>query len=172
MCCIREPGDTGEAVWSDVELRSLIELYLYRFDIPTIALLLARKPVEVVQKLGEKLLDCPKAFPDRSAPAFGRIWSSQDDDLLRFGYQANWSIRDIARRLQRDQLAVVFRIINKVWPPIPKPVLDELSLDTGRFWSVEIDKPAENFGPLADLRGKQVRFCGCIENAYCGHEPF
>ena len=120
-----EPGED----WSWAESRELIELYLQRMDVRMMARYFNKTAFQVITELAWVILGEKYLEQDETQPRYQKRWSLRDHEILTQQYQVGARVPEIANVLRRDELAVAYRIIEKLYPPIPKESLKKVHLE-------------------------------------------
>lgn len=84
---------------------------------------------EVIRELASLVLGASRVSRNHLSPRYGERWSWRDHDLLVEQYRWGASVQDIAKVLQRDELAVAYRILERLTPQIPARTLEVLGLE-------------------------------------------
>ena len=120
-----EPGEN----WSWAESRELIELYLQRMDVRMMARYFNKTAFQVITELAWVILGEKYLEQDETQPRYQKRWSLRDHEILTQQYQLGATVPEIAHVLRRDELAVAYRIIEKLYPPIPQENLSKVHLE-------------------------------------------
>lgn len=106
-------------LWSEIESAGLVAGYTRGASIAMLGSSVGTTHRAVVFELSRLMLKPEGPMVDRAAEKFGHFWSSREEQALRDLYLAGMSLPSIARKLQRDQLGVAFRLFENHIPQLP-----------------------------------------------------
>lgn len=102
---------SGERKWTKAEAERLITLYRSGSNVATMATTLGVDSKDVVYKIARVVYGCTGELEEKSEAAKdGERWTKPDDARLQTYFRAGNSILRIAQRLERTQLAIVWRL--------------------------------------------------------------
>ncbi|RWZ67833.1 hypothetical protein ELQ92_00745 [Labedella populi] len=113
----RDPGPfatQGRAVsheWIEPESDGLVELYRVGFLLDELAEELDIGPCSIVEELARRVFGATEPVADPLARRFGQSWTDAELRTLHSAVDAGHAVPEIARQLGRDQLSVVFRVL-------------------------------------------------------------
>lgn len=97
--------------WTRSESDDLVDAFRDGFRLETLADELDVHPCAVVEELGRRAFGAVEPVADVRTRRFGQCWTIAELRALHSGWAARLSVPDIARQLGRDQLSVVFRLL-------------------------------------------------------------
>ena len=105
--------------WNDTERGKLVAGYVGGATIAELATCVGTTHRAVVFELSRLWLKPEGPMVDPTAARFGSYWSSEEEQTLRDLYSAGISLPNIARKMQRDQLGIAFRLFENHIPQLP-----------------------------------------------------
>lgn len=106
-------------IWSDAERERLLAAYSRDASIAELARKVGATDRAIVFELSRLLLEPQGPMVDPTAKRFGLLWDSADETTIRDLHSDGVSLPDIARKIQRDQLGVAFRLFENHIPQLP-----------------------------------------------------
>lgn len=97
--------------WIQPESDGLVELYRVGFLLDELADELDIEPCSIVEELARRVFGATEPVADPLARRFGAQWTAAELRILRSAVDAGHAVPEIARQLGRDQLSVVFRML-------------------------------------------------------------
>lgn len=97
--------------WIQPESDGLVELYRVGFLLDELADELDIEPCSIVEELARRVFGATEPVADPLAKRFGQPWTAAELRILRSAVGAGHAVPEIARQLGRDQLSVVFRML-------------------------------------------------------------
>lgn len=105
--------------WNDAERKKLVAGYVGRATFAELAASVGTTHRAVVFELSRLWLGPEGQMVDPTVDRFGFNWSSGEEQILRDLYSAGLSLPIIARKMQRDQLGIAFRLFENYIPQLP-----------------------------------------------------
>ncbi len=102
---------TVSHLWFEPESDGLVELYRVGFLLDELAAELDIEPCSIVEELARRVFGAIDPVADPLARRFGQPWTAAELRTLHSAERAGLSVPEIARQLGRDQLSVVFRLL-------------------------------------------------------------
>jgi hypothetical protein len=100
--------------WIQPESDGLVELYRVGFLLDELAEELDIEPCSIVEELARRVFGATEPVADPHAKRFGQPWTAAELRILRSAVDAGHAVPEISRQLGRDQLSVVFRMLESV----------------------------------------------------------
>lgn len=97
--------------WIQPESDGLVELYRVGFLLDELADELDIEPCSIVEELARRVFGATEPVADPHAKRFGQPWTAAELRILRSAVDAGHAVPEISRQLGRDQLSVVFRLL-------------------------------------------------------------
>lgn len=165
------PGPDGRE-WSEVERKALIEFYVSRMPLKTVAQLFDCSTDDVVRELARLLLRANSLRRDENSPNYGKHWSWIEDQLLTRDFQLRRPIKEIARRLGRDSMGIAYRVLETLSPQIPPKWAKELSSGPHSEGSSRHDDAVGSAATICSECLDVTAYCKCLIEAFYGREAF
>ncbi|WP_456510294.1 YqaJ viral recombinase family protein [Arthrobacter sp. TE12231] len=105
--------------WNDAERGKLVAGYVGGATIAELATRVGTTHRAVVFELSRLWLKPEGSMVDPTAARFGAYWSSGEERTLKDLYSTGISLPNIARKMQRDQLGIAFRLFENHIPQLP-----------------------------------------------------
>lgn len=106
-------------IWNEAELEKLVTGYLKGTTIAELATNVGTTRRAVVFELSRLWLKPEGSMVDPTALKFGATWTSEEERTLKELYSAGIGLLTIARKMQRDQLGIAFRLFADHIPQLP-----------------------------------------------------
>jgi hypothetical protein len=97
--------------WIEPESDGLVSLYRVGFLLDELADELDIEPCSIVEELARRVFGATEPVADPLARRFGQPWTGAELRTLHSSVRAGLAVPEIARQLGRDQLSVVFRML-------------------------------------------------------------
>jgi hypothetical protein len=97
--------------WIEPESDGLVSLYRVGFLLDELADELDIEPCSIVEELARRVFGATEPVADPLARRFGQPWTAAELRTLHSSVRAGLGVPEIARQLGRDQLSVVFRML-------------------------------------------------------------
>jgi hypothetical protein len=97
--------------WIEAESDGLVSLYRVGFLLDELADELDIEPCSIVEELARRVFGATEPVADPLARRFGQPWTAAELRTLHSSVRAGLGVPEIARQLGRDQLSVVFRML-------------------------------------------------------------
>jgi hypothetical protein len=149
--------------WSAESRRELIEFYVDGMDVRLMAKYFATSSHEVIGELASLVLGASRVSRNHLSPRYGERSSWRDHDVLVEQYRWGASVQVIAKVLQRDELAVAYRILERLTPQIPAQTLELLGLENmaeQKRQAEGVDEGSDETRICSDCRDV-ILYCTC-----------
>ena len=113
--------------------KELLDLYLDGMELDLLSAHLNLEIRAVVMRLSELFFGLEKPRQDPTATRFGKTWNWGESSRLWRMYAVGIGIPTIAKKLERDELGVCFRILSEQHVIVPKAVVKKYKLDQDNF---------------------------------------
>jgi hypothetical protein len=97
--------------WIEPESDGLVSLYRVGFLLDELADELDIEPCSIVEELARRVFGATEPVADPQARRFGQPWTGAELRILHSSVRAGLAVPEVARQLGRDQLSVVFRML-------------------------------------------------------------
>jgi hypothetical protein len=118
--------------WDDESIKELLELYLTGFTLSMLAGHFFLSKEDIVRQLSAVVYDDHALVKDRSKPRHQKTWAWQEIHFLITQMQVGQSPTQISVLMERDSLAIAFKLFDALPVPIPKVMMEKYSIFHGR----------------------------------------
>lgn len=117
---VSDADEDETRLWSIAERERLLDAYSQNAPISELAKTAGTTPRAVVFELSRLLLEPQGAMVDSAAKRFGLNWDALEESTIQQLHSAGVTLPEIARKMQRDQLGIAFRLFEGHVPQVAR----------------------------------------------------